>query len=639
MEPGVSPHDSRTSGEDVLRAPARRVQAFVLVVSLCGVAVLIRQGTHLFAAPLNAWVLVLAILTVVSGRFVIKVPGYAASVTVSEIFLFASIVLFGPAPATITVALDGLWTSATQETRRLYRAAFNIAEPAVSTCVAGWVFFAVAGVEPLAGHGAGTAPLTLAAVAMSSTYFFLNSALQAIAVALESGVSPLQVWKQHALYLALNYYAAGSLATLAVKNSGGLDLDMVGLIAPLLILSYGAYKASASRIDDAQQHVKEVEHLYEATIEMMAIAVDAKDQVTHGHIRRVQRHTLAMAKKFGITAHHELKALEAASLLHDIGKLAVPDYVLNKPGALSRTEFDTMKLHVEAGTKILGAVDFPYPVVPIVRGHHEQWCGKGYPDGIAGESIPIGARILSVVDCFDAITSDRPYRRKMTDEEALGVLRERRGTMYDPQVVDAFVEMVPSLRAADREAEVHLAAGPVFETVHAVADVMSQSGNQLINPRELDTVAWMMQNRLADLDPHAEACFFVHDPDTDVLSVVRSTERLRHETANLQVRVGEGLAGWVASNRHTIVNSNADLDLGPMAKRLDLGPCTATPVFVFGKIVGVLTAYLPSSRKFVEDDVKTVGLLAQDIGTVLARERRRRPRTRPPIELAKASGE
>ena len=135
-----------------------------------------------------------------------------------------------------------------------------------------------------------------------------------------------------------------------------------------------------------------------------------------------------------------MKAIEAAALLHDTGKIAIPEHILNKPGKLTPAEYEKMKLHAPIGAEILSAIDFPYPVVPIVRHHHENWDtdGTGYPDRISGTDIPIGARILSVVDCFDALTSDRPYRRRMTDEDALAILHERRGTMYDPLVVDVF---------------------------------------------------------------------------------------------------------------------------------------------------------------------------------------------------------
>ena len=130
-----------------------------------------------------------------------------------------------------------------------------------------------------------------------------------------------------------------------------------------------------------------------------------------------------------------------------MGKLAIPEFILNKPGKLTADEFDIMKTHAALGADILSAIQFPYPVVPIVRHHHENWDGKGYPDGVRGSDIPIGARILSVVDCYDALTSDRPYRPAMTDEQALAILVQRRGTMYDPLVVDTFVREYATLKS------------------------------------------------------------------------------------------------------------------------------------------------------------------------------------------------
>src|SRR4051812_42305333 len=171
------------------------------------------------------------------------------------------------------------------------------------------------------------------------------------------------------------------------------------------------------------------------------MAIDAKDQITHGHIRRVQVHAVKLARAMGVKDSQQIRAIEAAALLHDMGKLAVPEYILNKPGPLTTAEFDKMKLHASVGADILSAIDFPYPVVPIVRHHHESWDGSGYPDGLKGTDIPIGARILSVVDCFDALTSDRPYRPRLSDSDALKILVERRGSMYDPLIVDTFTRV------------------------------------------------------------------------------------------------------------------------------------------------------------------------------------------------------
>ena len=196
-----------------------------------------------------------------------------------------------------------------------------------------------------------------------------------------------------------------------------------------------------------------------STIETPAMAIDAKDQITHGHIRRVQQYAVGLAKHLGVTEKSQINAIEAASLLHDMGKLAVPEYILNKPGRLTETEFEKMKAHASVGADILSAIDFPYPVVPIVRHHHENWNGTGYPDGLSGAAIPIGARILSVVDCFDALTSDRPYRPRLPDAEAIRILLERRGIMYNPLIVDAFIAVHAELSPAQLDAHAHVKDG------------------------------------------------------------------------------------------------------------------------------------------------------------------------------------
>jgi putative nucleotidyltransferase with HDIG domain len=175
----------------------------------------------------------------------------------------------------------------------------------------------------------------------------------------------------------------------------------------------------------------------------------------------VQVYAVELARRLGVEDDQQLRGLQAAALLHDMGKLAIPDHILNKPGKLTPTEFEEMKRHADIGADLLSSITFPYPVVPIVRHHHEQWDGNGYPAGIAGSEIPLGARILAVVDCFDALTSDRPYRRSMSTQHAFGILRERRGTMYDPLVVDRFIEAYPAI------APLAIAAGQEHRSLNA----------------------------------------------------------------------------------------------------------------------------------------------------------------------------
>jgi hypothetical protein len=275
-----------------------------------------------------------------------------------------------------------------------------------------------------------------------------------------------------------------------------------------------------------------------------------------------------------------------------------------------------MKQHAAKGAEILDAVEFPYAVVPVVRHHHEQWNGRGYPDGLTGEAIPFGARVLSVVDCFDAVTSDRPYRRKMTDEEGIEILRARRGTMYDPRVVDVFISLIPQLRREDRlvdlanppvsAAPAGVEPRPVAETAPAAVD----ADLALIS-------APLLSEQLRRLLPGAEACFFAPASDGHQLQVACATRAMSAAILALKVPIGEGLAGWVAVNRHTIVNSHANLDLGELADDLGLEACTAAPVFALGTLVGVLSVYMPAGRRFSDAEVRAVGALSQILGLTI----------------------
>ena len=206
-------------------------------------------------------------------------------------------------------------------------------------------------------------------------------------------------------------------------------MDVLGGSRSLLLILYLTFRESMARVADANSHIAELNQLYLATVQTLAAAIDAKDQVTHGHIKRVQHYAKGLAVAVGVRNDIQLKAIQAAAVLHDTGKIAIPEAILNKPGPLTFEEFEVMKQHAAVGADIISSVNFPYRFEPIVRHHHEHWNGTGYPDGLMGTSIPIRARILAVVDCFDALTSDRPYRGRLSDSEAVQILLDRRGSM------------------------------------------------------------------------------------------------------------------------------------------------------------------------------------------------------------------
>ena len=613
---------------------SRAGRMYVLLVVAVGGGLILSSMIQIALEATTPYWVVLAALTLLGAPLSLRVPSVRATFTVTETFVFAAALLFGPAAATVTVALDGLLVSTWARRRNLHRLLFNVGEPAISVWVAAQLFYFVSGVEPLFGSPIGFGRLLLPLMLLTTTYFVLNSAISVTAVWFETRVSPLKFLRDQAIHTGLNYFASCSFVVLLVLNLQNLTFAAAGVFVPLLVLSYASSKLSTARVEEANGHLSELRQLYLSTIEAFAMAIDAKDQVTSGHIRRVQLHSVGLARQLGITDDREIKAIEAAALLHDLGKLAVPEHILNKPGKLSPVEFEQMKTHAAVGADILKTIDFPYPVEPIVRYHHEMWDGKGYPEGISGDAIPIGARILSVVDCFDALTSDRPYRRALTKDEALAIIVERRGTHYDPRVVDAFlaacdelVEVCDELARADlesgRETEIREIVAPSPPAAVVPRAPLAAGGgldDRVWTPRPGDAGCVLptfqaISRYLETVAPKAVCVLYRHEDDRArlVASCVSSPEHeflLRDTTISL----GDRLTGWVGANRETILNSDPALDLGDVAEAWTprLRSCFATPLVWDDTLLGVLSIYSPDDRGLSRRQARTVTMLANE---------------------------
>lgn len=428
-----------------------RGRIYVWLVILAGSVAISHAIGELIAHPPGRQWLLVALLTLISGSANVKLPSIPAHISVSESFLFSAVLLFGPAAGVVTVVLDALIITVKikKQGRPYEQILFNLTAPAFSLWVASNLFYLASGVPPLVEKTSTIGVLIGPLLLFTIVYFCLNSGLVACAVAFQERQSPLTIWRKHFMWLSLNFFGGASVAALLVVSTTKLDWTYLAVTVPLLLVLYMTFRTSMARVADANRHVEELNALYLATVQTLAAAIDAKDQVTHGHIRRVQSYAVELAKALGVRDDMQLKAIQAAAVLHDTGKIAVPEAILNKPGPLDPDEFAIMKQHAAVGADIISSINFPYPVEPIVRHHHESWDGTGYPSRLIGTEIPIGARILAVVDCFDALTSDRPYRVRMSDAEALAIITDRRSTMYDPLVVDTFLRIYPDLRSAD----------------------------------------------------------------------------------------------------------------------------------------------------------------------------------------------
>lgn len=586
-----------------------RGQLYVVGVSTAGLFVVGTCLAEMFRVPVDPQWLILAGLTLLSGSFTIKVPSLRARLSVSETFVFASVLLFGTGAGTITVVLDTLVASWSARRRSIepLRILFNAAAAATSIWTAGTIFYAIGGFPPLSQQSVTLPQLLVPLVALTLVYFSLNSALVAFAVAIERTESAFSIWRKNFLWLSLNYFGGASVAALLVSYTRTVDFTALGIIVPLLVISYFTYKTSLGRLEDAIRHIEEVNRQYLSMIETLATAIDAKDQVTHGHIRRVQQWALALATELGLSDPSQMKAIEAAALLHDMGKLVVPEHILNKPGRLTPGEFEKMKLHASVGADILSSVRFPYPVVPIVRYHHENWDGSGYPTGLRGVEIPIGARILAVVDCFDALTSDRPYRRRLADDEAVSILLQRRGTMYDPLVVDTFLQVKDKLAltiAKMRETPMEtLVAAP--RMVPDVASFPSQSRIALaaLEDSKVRESAESVLASIAQATGAVVCVLFLKDPDTDAIVSIGVHARSGRTDQVIAMSLGSGISGWVAANGKAIVNGDANLDIPSELLRFRASRCLAVPIHVKGDTIGVISAYVDDPRGFSERDV------------------------------------
>jgi putative nucleotidyltransferase with HDIG domain len=581
------------------------------------------------------WIL-FAAAGVLAGTYWIKIPGVEAQISVSDTFYLTLALLFGPAPATVAIAVD----SAIISWRRNHawsRLLFNVTGPPLSLWVAAHTCFFLVGLQPLATSDRSIGMLIVPVAGTALGWFLLNSGLAAVAMALEAGARPFDVWKRMSM-LGINYGAAASASFCMVILTRYAGLTAAAAVLPLVFVFHLTIRSWLGRLDDAHQHIAKVDRLYLSTVETLATAIEAKDGVTHDHIRRVQIYAIGLARELGVQDDSTIKAIEAAALLHDTGKLAVPEHILNKPGKLTAPEFEQMKLHVDVGADILSAIDFPYPVVPIVRCHHENWDGSGYPRGVKGTDIPIGARILSVVDCYDALTSDRPYRRALSDEAAIAILTERRGTMYDPLVVDTFVRVLPAIAerilppTAHQEAlaQISRAAAPPAGTPAPPAspsDLRSEAPDDLLALVSLarivtaessfEDVLSLAGTQLRRVLPRATcAIYLTHDGGEDLV-VEHVSGPLASALRGLSIRRGQKLTGWVAAHRRTIVNSDAALDLSDVvsdANRM----CLSTALLDGDALIGVFTAYAEGSETFTEEHGRMMQMVAPHLARMLA---------------------
>ena len=498
-------------------------------------------------------------------------------------------------------------------------------------------------------------PIAPALAIATTIYFFSNTVLLALVIAWDQNISPLALWRRD-FWWFFPFYIVGAILAATAYLIGMIFGWMTSmLLIPMVYTVYRTYSSQMAFVRDREQHAKDTEALHLRTIEGLAMAIEAKDENTHKHLLRVRVYVAELGKLMKLD-RPIMQALLIASYLHDIGKLAVPEYIINKPGKLTQEEFEKMKIHPVVGADILDRVRFPYPVVPIVRSHHESWDGSGYPDGLKGEEIPIGARLLTAVDCFDALASERPYRKALPLDEAMAFVKARAGIQFDPQIVELLEKNYLELeeRARQQIGEIEAlktnltilrgaAPGAGFEPEHrSIASRSGSAGPQsgsaspapiqdtaaiaelvgmLDNATSIREMSSALSKQLPALIPHDTLGVYLRSGDFLLPQFINGS--LDRAFSTVQMPLGEGLSGWVAEHARPIVNGNPTVEpnyLSASALFTENSSALSVPFLdPTGSVFGVLTLYSAAGAAFSKDHLSILEALDSRLSQALQR--------------------
>jgi diguanylate cyclase (GGDEF)-like protein/putative nucleotidyltransferase with HDIG domain len=605
-------------------------KAFIGLVIVAGMGSLLEAAIHQSSKNIAEFICYLGI-AMLASRLRVTLPGISGTLSVNFLFILVGVAELSYSEALTLGAISMLAQSLYPNRPSAIQLTFNVCAGSFSTAAAYFVYH-----SSLANQLIISRPLVLCLAA--STYFIVNAGSIAIVISVSEG-KPLRQIMVDCYFWSFPYYLVGAGIAGAIGwFNREFNWETSLLFVPAIYLIYRSYRLYLGKLEDQKRHVEEIANLHLRTIEALALAIEAKDQTTHDHLQRVRIYAIEVAKELGMTGT-DLEALHAAALLHDIGKLAVPEHIIAKPGRLTPEEFEKMKIHTVVGAEILERVRFPYPVVPIVRAHHEKWDGSGYPFGLKGAEIPIGARILSAVDYLDALASDRQYRRAMPLDEVMQRLTGESGKSFDPKVVDVLKRRYRTLEnlALAQSAqggnlglptELKIARGPAPAAGYENATVSDAPGREAsflssiaAARQEAQSLFELSQDLGASLSLGETLSVFsvklkpMVPYDAIAIYILRD-EVLMPEYVNgdnyrlfssLRIPLGDGLSGWVAQNKKPIVNGNPSVEPGYLNdpdKFSTLRSALAVPLEGVAGVIGVLALYRAERDAFTSDHLR-----------------------------------
>jgi diguanylate cyclase (GGDEF)-like protein/putative nucleotidyltransferase with HDIG domain len=628
----------------------RPARTYWTVMVIAGASVFVWAAQRCFSLSGMQWAGFAGLLSLVilAGSNPIRIPNTRSSFTAGDVFIFLGVLFLG-IPAAIVIGVVDAFVSSRQTSKRVASWIAAPAMMAVTVLIAGQAFyFALARYAHVSQQPLGATLMRLdqllgALALLAMLQYFINGFTISTIYALRTRRPILKFWRDGYLWTWWSFLGSAIATAVVYLAVSQLGWAYVLLSVPIIAATFWTYKIYFERVNAKTREAEELSRLHLATVEALATAIDAKDQTTHFHVRRVQIYAEGLGELLRLS-EAEIAALNAGALLHDVGKLAVPDHILNKPGALTPAEFEKTKIHTIVGAEILGRVNFPYPVLPIVRHHHERWDGKGYPDGLKEEQIPITARIMSVIDCFDSVREDRPFRPGMTREDAIELLRGDSGTQFDPRIVDLFIEHLPrfeaEIAARGLADQIHISSpgSPIsspedqlaqarqntsfaaydqirnaHREVYALYEIARTFGSSL----EVENTLSVLVDKVGQIVPFDTCVVYLYDEvkgyATAALAMGLNADLLRARCFAL----GEGVTGFALANRRPVNRIHPSLDFADMkfAAEGDYSSMASLPLFKDDLLLGALSVYSTSLKEYSDDHIRlleTVTRLASD---------------------------
>ncbi|MCC6444508.1 MAG: diguanylate cyclase [Armatimonadetes bacterium] len=630
-----------------MKSMPKAAQVYIVSVWVIGVLVIVyalwnsRSNVMTNASELSFYLVLAGLAGSRKIKLISAEKEKTGTMSVAFAVTYAAILKFGPVGGMLTGFFSGLSAGIFPLKKRhpLYRLLFNTLSVTAIAWASGMVFWQMGGnAVAIDNMGSLFGPV----VASTLVYYLLNTGSVALAIGLSTSKKPLEtvsLWKENFLWTAPGYFAGASTGTLVqiFFNYTGI----IFLALPILYLTYYSYKIYMEKAREREEHIlelqqkqKELADLYLATVESLAIAIDAKDPYTHKHILRVQKYAEAIAKAMGV-AGDDLRAIETGALLHDIGKLGVPDYILLKPGKLTPDEFDKIKQHPDTGSMILDPVKFPWPVMDVIRHHHERYNGTGYPDGLKGEAIPLGARILAVADVYDALTSTRSYRNAWTHEQAIQQIQQSVGSHFDEKVTEAFLQVIGDIsEALERERQQSLEGASPDEKSARTDRTRKNRATENISRahHELMTIYEIAQTISSTLDLKETLSILTHkiqnvaEASTCVILLLDADSKQLNARSAVGVnepffagaygKVGEGMTGEVVRSGHPALGAyqKDDLILSSCYQSWDnLLSALVVPMVVEETVIGTINLYHELDDAFSQDDLRVLQMVSRQV--------------------------